>query len=326
MYFSSNVQTITRSGVATRCIEENKNSVIKADTKANSLTIAKGEILSYRMLNGIILHGGHTKELQDYQIVTTLSKSMIIVILLEGELKFNYDDLDIHLNSVDEQAGIVVNFSKPVCFGRKFKLGNEVTKLNILIPSAWLKSFTATDEDSLYLIEKHLASWPLTITEAMQDRAKEILQLGAGDKFMDKMKIESHTQLLLIEIFQQLSSRQGKSKESLHTNNKDPIDPAVDTLIKYIELNIDENISTEYLSEIAVMSVQSLQRRFKKSLGFSIQSYIRRRRLDIARKKLEHGLIGITEAAYSCGYRYPSNFTNAYKKTFGYPPLMTTKK
>jgi len=327
MDFYKKTQTIANSGVSTHCIEENQKSIIKADTKTHSLSLATGEFISYKMLNGIILHGGCTTELQDYQITSTLSKSIIIVILLDGELTFNYDDLDIQLNSVDEHASIIVNFCKPVCFGREFKEGNKVTKLNIALPTSWVDSFIANDANLQHLIATHLASSPLTVTATMKAKAHEIIELNACHTLIDKMKVESHTQSLLMEIFEQLSVQQKKLKknERKMTQNA-PSDYALDDLIKYIEVNIDKNLTPASLSEIAAMSVSNIQRRFKKSLGYSIQSYIRRRRLDLARQKIERGLIGITEAAYSCGYRYPSNFTNAYKKAFGYPPAMTVKK
>jgi AraC-like DNA-binding protein len=325
MRFDKKIQSMAHSGVATRRFEENEQSVIKADTKTNSLALAKGDILSYQMLNGVILHGGHTTELQDYQITSTISKSMIVVILLEGELKFSYDDLDIHLNSVDKNEGVAVNFCKPVCLGREFKKGNKVTKLNILLPTQWLESFTNNDENYQHLIGVHLASQKIKITETIKVKAQEILELHACHKLMDKMKIESHVQLLLMEIFQQLFILQDSVKTTHHRENNEESDYALDYLIKYIELNIDKNITPATLSSLAAMSVSNIQRRFKKTLGYSIQSYIRRRRLDLARQKLERGLISITEASYICGYRYPSNFTNAYKKAFGYPPLMSVK-
>ncbi|MEP3351095.1 MAG: AraC family transcriptional regulator [Marinomonas sp.] len=326
MRFEKKIQAMAHTGAATRCIEENKKSIIKADTKTNSLALATGDILSYQMLNGVILHGGSTIELQDYQITSTVSKSMIIVILLEGQLTFNYDDLDIQLKSDDKHTGIAVNFCKPVCLGREFKKGNKVTKLNILLPTSWLETFTKNDCRYQHLTENHLASHSLNITEAMKVRSQEILQLHSCKSLIDKLKIESQVQLLLTEIFQQLSIKQTPQNDSTHTNHLASSDHALDYLIKYIELNIDKDLTPAALSELSAMSVSNIQRRFKKTLGYSIQSYIRRRRLDLARQKLERGLITITEAAYTCGYRYPSNFTNAYKKTFGYPPQMSAKK
>ena len=44
------------------------------------------------------------------------------------------------------------------------------------------------------------------------------------------------------------------------------------------------------------MSASNLQRKFKQELGLTVNSYIRYRRLEIAKYHLEQGLMSVTEA------------------------------
>lgn len=96
--------------------------------------------------------------------------------------------------------------------------------------------------------------------------------------------------------------------------------------MSYIEANLDQALSVSHLAKFSAMSISSLQHKFKNSLGISVLSYIRRRRLNIAKQQLEAGLMSISEAAYNAGYRHPSNFTSAFKKAFGMPPQHLTLK
>jgi AraC-like DNA-binding protein len=97
-------------------------------------------------------------------------------------------------------------------------------------------------------------------------------------------------------------------------------DERIEAVICFIEIHLDQELSLKMLAEHFSMSVSNIQRRFKQSYNMTINGYIRLRRLEIARQHLERGLVSITEAAYEAGYQHPSNFTNAFKKTFGVPP------
>jgi AraC-like DNA-binding protein len=66
----------------------------------------------------------------------------------------------------------------------------------------------------------------------------------------------------------------------------------------------------------------TLRRLFKATFGTTIVQYVRNRRLDAARVMLREGRLQVAEVAYRVGYANPPNFTAAYKRRFGYPPII----
>lgn len=301
--------------------------------KSQTLALVEGDLLLYQVNHSFTLYGGTTHELMNFNVIASAQKALVIIILLEGKLDFSYDYLTFELDANSQKCAVVVSLTKPVSFHRKLYKDNNVSKLNISLPLSWIKNRNTSNGNIGSFISEHLAHFQLDLNTQLLGLSREIIKLSSPVSFIEKMKIEALTQRLLLEVFEQLSDYNvaGSAIVKCEDNKTQSIkanffEQKLDKLIVYIEENIEQSISTHQLAELALMSVSSLQRNFKRSLGCSLQSYIRRRRLEIAKQKLERGLITITEAAYTAGYRYPSNFTNAFKKMFGYPPKITTKK
>jgi len=337
-------------GCATRCLGEDKHKTVISDhysrhvalsKKPQPLVLLKGHIISYDVENGFTLQGGRTHELINFQVISTAQKSLMIVILLEGKLDFGYDHLTFSLDANHQSKGVVVNLAKPATFHRQLYEDNNVTKLNIVLPLKWIESRYEGSDHIKAFIEQHLASFQVSLNAVMEGLCYDIISSSSPSSLIQRMQLESLTQLLLIKIFEQVSKLdiprtletkaiQPSKLNIINTgqkkHNTKRFDQTLDTIMVYIESNLEQPISVHKLTEMASMSLSNLQRKFKSTLGCSIKSYIRRRRLEIAKQQLERGLLSITQAAYNAGYRHPSNFTNAFKKNFGYPPQATIKK
>ncbi|BBD96792.1 AraC family transcriptional regulator [Sphingobium amiense] len=59
---------------------------------------------------------------------------------------------------------------------------------------------------------------------------------------------------------------------------------------------------------------------FKAVTGITISNYRQQVRMRYARRQLEETDLPITQIAFDSGYEYPSNFTTAFKRTFGVSP------
>lgn len=84
------------------------------------------------------------------------------------------------------------------------------------------------------------------------------------------------------------------------------------------EFATDPDLSS--LAKEASLSERQFRRLFKAEFGESISDYLRSRRLEYAHTLLEEGAASISEIGYRCGYANAANFTNAFKKRFGYTP------
>jgi len=288
-----------------------------------SLALMEGDLFSYKLENSFILHGGNTKDLVDFQVITTAKKSLCITVVLEGKLDFGYDDLNFLLDTSDKKRAVVVSLTRQVSFRRTLYQDNNVTKLNIIIAHEWIENRLKSDDNFSLFIAKHLANFELDVNATLFALTNDIIKASSPNNVTEQIQLEILTQRFLIEVLMQLNNSsnviedQNQAEELIEANTYDPI---LNKLVSYIEINLAQEMSVKHLANFSAMSVSSLQHKFKNSLGISVLSYIRRRRLNIAKQQLEGGGVTISEAAYNAGYRHPSNFTNAFKKAFGLPP------
>ncbi|MEL0630441.1 AraC family transcriptional regulator [Psychromonas aquatilis] len=292
-------------------------------TGTKSLALIEGDLISYQADNSFILYGGRTRDLVDFQVLTTAKKSLCLTILLEGKLDFGYDDLNFLYDATNQPKAVIVCLARAVGFRRTLYKGNKVAKLNIILAHEWLTDRIRSTDNFSEFITQHLAHFELQLSPEILSLTNNIIKSSAPKNVIEQMQLELLTQQLLMNVLLQLNHHESVINKN---NNKKLIcestryDPVLDKLVSYIEANLTQEMSVKQLAEYAAMSISSLQHKFKNSLGISVLGYIRRRRLNIAKQQLQAGLVTISEAAYNAGYRHPSNFTSAFKKAFGIPP------
>lgn len=93
----------------------------------------------------------------------------------------------------------------------------------------------------------------------------------------------------------------------------------ISEMIKYINLNLNEDLSLETLSAKFYISKYHLLREFKKNTGYTIHRYIQQKRLIIAKILLKENM-KVTEVCMRCGFGDYSNFIRSFKKEFGISP------
>lgn len=325
---NSRAPTSFRKSALVRWVESGEKHQMLSENLAESDPLLEGDVDTYKVKQGFSLHWGSTTELKDHHVISTARKAMIFVILLEGKLDFSYDDLSFVMDSESGSKGLVVNLAKPATFRRTVLEGNKVSKLKILVPLEWILERIETESPVAQFVSQHLANFELCMNTKVMELVHGIIQTHGSREPFKKIKLESQTQALLVEVFEQLMSREMTAPANVAgtkaTTNE--AKKSIDDLVHYIEEQLDEDLSAKDLAEYVATSESNLRRKFKEVIGCSIKSYIRRRRLEVARKHLEQGLATITEVAYHAGYRHPSNFTNAYKKVFGYPPALSVSK
>lgn len=89
----------------------------------------------------------------------------------------------------------------------------------------------------------------------------------------------------------------------------------------FIEANVEEKITVEYLSDKFSISKRSLIRRFKKATNNPPLEYIQRIKMEAAKRSLESNRKNINEVMYSVGYTDVKAFRNIFKKVTGLSPV-----
>ncbi|PMK15744.1 AraC family transcriptional regulator [Vibrio splendidus] len=337
--------TLTKKIALTKKLEQTEKQIIVTQGQTKQTSLAEGKFLSYQYNDQIFVHGGRCVELVDSNIVSTAHSAILITILLEGKLTFGYDDLEFDLDANSGPQGVVVNLAKPANFRRSLIQGNKINKINILVKPQWVEPRLSDHCSSKSFLDSHKAFYNVKINADIIQLTNALTSQATPTNFQDKLVVETLTQQLLaktlsqmpIQCCQQCTSgndltNTDSSDQSIALHNANlgenidkattskAFDAKIEDIISYIEINLDQQLSLESIASKFSMSISNLQRRFKQSYNLTINGYIRYRRLDIARQHLERGLVSITEAAYEAGYQHPSNFTSAFKKTFGVPP------
>lgn len=94
---------------------------------------------------------------------------------------------------------------------------------------------------------------------------------------------------------------------------------SIGEVIKYINENLNENMSIESLAAKFYMSKYHLMHKFKNQTGYTIHSYILQKRLMMANLLIKSGK-SMTEACEECGFGDYSSFVRAFKKLYGLSP------
>lgn len=96
-------------------------------------------------------------------------------------------------------------------------------------------------------------------------------------------------------------------------------DPQIDSLLKYINENLNKKLSIEELAQKFYLSRYYLMHKFKAETGYTIHSYINQKKLIMAAERIREGQ-DINKAAYDCGFTDYSTFLRAFKRMFNKSP------
>lgn len=96
-------------------------------------------------------------------------------------------------------------------------------------------------------------------------------------------------------------------------------DSQVESLLKYINQNLDKDLSIEALAQKFFLSKYYLMRKFKEETGYTIHNYIVSKRILYARSLIAQGM-PVTKAAVKSGFGDYTAFVRAYKRELGTTP------
>ncbi len=90
--------------------------------------------------------------------------------------------------------------------------------------------------------------------------------------------------------------------------------------IKYIDENLDKELTIQELSQMAHFHPNYFIRYFKTHFGVSPMRYIYDRRMEKAKELLVYSSFSVTEVAYMTGFQDGSYFSTSFKKHVGMSP------
>ena len=97
-------------------------------------------------------------------------------------------------------------------------------------------------------------------------------------------------------------------------------------ITKYIDENLEEEISYEYIAKMLGVNVYTMHRLFTMIAGLSLSEYIRKRRLSNAGYDLYNGNLKVIDAAFKYQYDNATSFSRAFEKFHGIKPSLVNKE
>jgi len=129
------------------------------------------------------------------------------------------------------------------------------------------------------------------------------------------MKTRAYTLLILSELFSML-------RYDHHVSNADA---RVRRAVSYITDHLNEPLSVPLLAEQAQLNPVYFCSLFRKSMGTTVNQFIRHVRINHAEMLLEEGAYSITEIAERCGFGDVFYFSRIFKQQKGVPPSAVAK-
>lgn len=120
--------------------------------------------------------------------------------------------------------------------------------------------------------------------------------------------------------------RDSQSAFVIFEGQKEHNDAAIKKIQTFIEKNIDDRITVDYLAEKFSIPKRSLVRRFKKATNNAPVTYIQRIKIEAAKRKLETNRKSVNDIMYDVGYSDIKAFRNIFKKIAGVSPIEYRKK
>jgi transcriptional regulator GlxA family with amidase domain len=97
-------------------------------------------------------------------------------------------------------------------------------------------------------------------------------------------------------------------------------DESLLAVLREMEATLDQPLPRTELANRAGMSLRQLERSFRRQIGRGIHEHYLVLRLERSRQLLRQSPLSITEIALATGFPGTSQFSRAFRKSFGYPP------
>lgn len=95
---------------------------------------------------------------------------------------------------------------------------------------------------------------------------------------------------------------------------------AINVTLKYIQDNLEQNITLKKLCQVSCMSTSKLTSLFKQTKHSSPIEYAREAKMDYARHLLVEDSASIQEISSRLGFKHQGSFSEAFKNRFGVTP------
>jgi AraC-like DNA-binding protein len=177
------------------------------------------------------------------------------------------------------------------------------------------KALASLSEELVRLSASRISiTFPRTISIPLHQVIREVkltyVHASLRDAWLD-MKLREAL-LLFVDDF--ISPRKNAEAEP---------DTTMNTILGFINDNLDNEISISQLTKMYYVSDSTIRRNFIRKFGITFSQYLQKTRLEKAEKLLYQTNRPIQDIALQVGYKSAAAFAHAFKQHFGYTPTST---
>ncbi len=264
-------------------------------------------------LTELSIHTFNGQCITEAKVSAKLAPGVTFGVLLSGELVFSVGGELHQLNAHKSPLVFGYNLLYPTLFERFLQKSVASHKVVVTLPWALLQNKNAQqDKTGNGLLSENGA---LVEQAASAKLIKLAYDLSEFDTTQSLPILRDAKALELAVIAMEHFAPKRPDSLAVH--------PTSQKVLTHIQDQLDKGVQKISVASIAAqmnMSKSTLQRTFKKHIGTTVGEYVQNHRLRSAQQALKNNQLSIGEAAYLAGYQHVSNFSSAYKKTFGVTP------
>ncbi len=136
------------------------------------------------------------------------------------------------------------------------------------------------------------------------------------EKFTDRQ-----TAIIIAKLFAIDIERDSQSQFIIFKGQNGHTDEEIKKAQEFIENNFHERITIDELSDKFAISRRSFERRFKRATSNTVNEYVRRVKIEAAKKSFETSRKNIYEVMFDVGYSDSKAFRGVFKKVTGMTPF-----
>ncbi|WP_293938243.1 AraC family transcriptional regulator [Iodobacter sp.] len=275
--------------------------------------LLRGRFIVEDLRPGLSLHGNEVEFLQAHDSEGPLSPGLRLIIMLEGKVDACFGSLPLELGA--SNRCVLVSSLEEELLKRQIAQGGYQRQVVLALEQSWFEEGGLSSMADFKSVERfcsqHLAHRTLNPDRAFLRLAEGLLQPIYDSPYLQKIHRECHSLELILFALNQLKQTVPLKARSRHR---------VAQLLELLQSDVAGQMSLEQMAQNLGSNTTTLQREFQAIYGVSIITWLRRHKLQEARRVLERDSCSVLDAALLAGYNSPANFATAFKREFGFTP------
>jgi AraC-like DNA-binding protein len=281
---------------------------------------------------GLRLHADDAVDAVDATAQGCCLPGLHLVFLLEGGLDVCYGERRVVLDTATgpsprdtalprcgQARSFMLNVVEPAAFTRQVRRGRYARRVSLCVSREWLQQLQACSCSRLpaplrSLLDGHLALQTWQPTARAVALAEQLVRPPDCAPMMQRLYQHSRLLDLLAEALAPLQAAEAAPVPTAAMSRR------LRDLREFLNSEAANELSLDDIAGRMGMSVNALQKQFRRAYGTTVFGFVRESRLQRARVALERDGLSIKQAAALAGYGSAANFATAFGRRFGLTP------